>query len=539
MSAEPTPSGSVELRDYLAVFKRQLVLILAITLLGAAAAAAYTFRRTPVYESAASVLVRAITTNAFDPGSRVDQQLNMFNERQLAQSEPVAAVAAKALKTTATPAQLLEHVKVDVPANSQILRIKYQDTVPLTAQKGADAFADAYLESRETDARAQATTSQKSLQADINRFQQQATAAEKVITDPAADSAARQAAQIKLAGANNRLDQLLTRLSGYQSLDFTPGTVIAAADLPTTPASPNNRLDIGIGLLVGLFLGVVLAFVRDRTDDRLRGREDLAERLDRPVLASIPPLSKRVRQEGSLRWKRRHRNSLVTLEQPNSPAAESYRTLRTRMARLASQLDINSVMVVSAGVGEGKSTTAANLAVVLAETGKDVLLVSADLRRPRVHQFFGLSNRTGLSNLLTDGTPPDKRKRPTADGRQMASELWSVAPNLWVILSGPLPPHPSALMDSDAMRQFLKEQRDLFDFIILDCPPALVVADALALAPLADAVLVVADAKESDRDLVSRLKEEIEQVGGKMVGAVLNRSKQAGKSTYYYDTQED
>lgn len=539
MSAEPTPSGSVELRDYLSVFKRQLVLILAITLLGAAAAAAYTFRRTPVYESTASVLVRAITTNAFDPGSRVDQQLNMFNQRQLAQSEPVAAVAAKELKTTATPAQLLEHVNVDVPANSQILRIKYQDTVPQTAQKGADAFAAAYLNSREADARAQATTSQKSLQADINRFQKQATAAEKVIADPDADSATRQAAQAKLAAANNRLDQLLTQLSGYQSLDFTPGTVIAAADLPSTPASPNNRLDIGIGLLVGLFLGVVLAFVRDRTDDRLRGREDLAERLDRPVLASIPPLSKRVRPEGSLRWKRRHKNSLVTLEQPNGPAAESYRTLRTRMARLASQLDINSVMVVSAGVGEGKSTTAANLAVVLAETGKDVLLVSADLRRPRVHQFFGLSNKTGLSNLLTDGTPPDKRKRPVADGRQMASELWSVAPNLWVILSGPLPPHPSALMDSDAMRQFLKEQRDLFDFIILDCPPALVVADALALAPLADAVLVVADAKESDRDLVSRLKEEIEQVGGKIVGAVLNRSKQAGKSTYYYDTQED
>ena len=539
MSAEPAPSGSVELRDYLRVFRRQLALIVAITLLGAAAAAAYTFRRTPVYESSASVLVRAITTNAFDPGSRVDQQLNMFNQRQLAQSEPVAALAAKTLKTTATPAQLLEHVNVDVPANSQILRVRYQDTVPLTAQRGADAFAKAYLVSREADARAQATTSQKSLQKDIARFQKQASAAEKQIADPDADSATRQAAQAKLAAANNRLDQLLSQLSGFQSLDFTPGTVIAAAGLPATPASPNNRLDIGIGLLVGLFLGVVLAFVRDRTDDRLRGREDLAERLDRPVLATIPPLSKRVRQEGKLRWKRRSRNSLVTLEQPNSPAAEAYRTLRTRMARLASQLDINSVMVVSAGVGEGKSTTAANLAVVLAETGKDVLLVSADLRRPRVHQFFSLQNKSGLSNLLTDGTPPDKRKGPVADGKQMASELWSVAPNLWVVLSGPLPPHPSALMDSDSMRQFLKEQRDLFDFIVLDCPPALVVADSMALAPLADAVLVVADAKESDRDMVSRLKEELEQVGGKIVGAVLNRSKQAGKSTYYYDTQDD
>ena len=539
MSAEPTPTGSVELRDYLTVFKRQLALILAIMVLGAAAAAAYSFRRTPVYDSTSTVLVRAITTNAFDPGQRIDQQLNMFNQRQLAQSQPVAAVAGKSLETTATPTQLLEHVRVDVPANSQILRVHYRDTVPLTAQRGADAFAKAYLAFREADARTQASTSQKSIQKDVARLQKDASAAEKAISDPNADSNARQAAQARLTSINNRLQPLLAQLNGYLSLDFTPGTVIAAADLPGTPASPNHRLDVGIGLLVGLFLGVVLAFVRDRTDDRLRGREDLAERLDRPVLATIPPLSKRVRQEGKLRWSRRHRNSLVTLEQPNSPAAESYRTLRTRMARLAAQLDINSVMVVSAGVGEGKSTTAANLAVVLAETGKDVLLVSADLRRPRVHHFFSLPNKTGLSNLLTDGTPPDKRKAPLADGRQMASELWSVAPNLWVILSGPLPAHPSALMDSDAMRQFLKEQRDLFDFIILDCPPALVVADAMALAPLVDAVLVVADAKESDRNLVSRLKEEVEQVGGRIVGAVLNRSKQAGKSTYYYESHDD
>jgi capsular exopolysaccharide synthesis family protein len=538
VSAEPTPTGSVEFRDYLAVFKRQSALILALMLLGAAAAAAYTFRRTAVYESTASVLVRAITTNAFDPGQRIDQQLNMFNQRQLAQSEPVAQVAAKSLGTTATPAQLLEHVRVDVPANSQILRIHYRDTVPLTAQRGADEFGKAYLAFREADARAQAKASQTSLQRDVVRLNKQIAEAEKIISNPEATSSDRQAAQARLTSLNNRIQPLNVQLNGFLSLDFNPGTLIAAADLPSRPASPNRRLDVGIGLLVGLFLGVVLGFVRDRTDDRLRGREDLAERLDRPVLATIPPLSKRVRQDGKLGWKRRHKNSLVSLEQPNSPAAESYRTLRTRMARLASQLDINSVMVVSAGVGEGKSTTAANLAVVLAETGKDVLLVSADLRRPRVHQFFGLPNKSGLSNLLTDGTPPDKRRGRMADGRLMASELWSVAPNLWVVLSGPLPPHPSALMDSDPMRQFLKEQRDLFDFIVLDCPPALVVADALALAPLADAVLVVADAKESDRDAVTRLRDEIEQVGGKIVGAVLNRSKQAGKSAYYYEAQD-
>jgi polysaccharide biosynthesis transport protein len=518
VGAEPTPSGSVELRDYLAVLRRRLVVIVAVALLGAGAAAAWTLRRTPVYESTASVLVRAITTNAFDPGQRIDQQLNMFNQRQLAQSEPVAAAAARSLSTTATPAQLLEHVQVDVPANSQILRVRYRDTVPQTAQRGADAFAKAYLAFREADARAQAKASQTSLLRDVARLNNQIAEAEKVIRSTRATASDRQAAQARLTSLNNRLQPLNVQLNGFLSLDFTPGTVIAAAALPGRPASPNRRLDIAIGLLVGLFLGMVLGFVRDRTDDRLRGRADLAERLDRPVLAAVPPLSRRVRH-GRLRWRPRG-NSLVTLEQPDSPAAESYRTLRARMARLASQLDITSVMVVSAGVGEGKSTTAANLAVVLAETGKDVLLVSADLRRPRVHQFFGLPNTSGLSGLLTDGG-------------QAAPELWSVAPNLRVLLSGPAPAHPSALLDADPMRQFLKEQRDRFDFIVLDCPPALVVADALALAPLVDAVLVVADARRSDRELVGRMREELDQVGGRIVGAVLNRSRQAGRNGYY------
>jgi len=151
---------------------------------------------------------------------------------------------------------------------------------------------------------------------------------------------------------------------------------------------------------------------------------------------------------------------------------------------------------------------------------------------------LSLLTRVPPKPTMTDSSVAPRRAAPGAYPRQMASELWSVSPNLWVILSGPLPPHPSALMDSDAMRQFLKEQRDLFDFIILDCPPALVVADAMALAPLTDAVLVVADAKESDREAVSRLREELEQVGGKVVGAVLNRSKQATKSSYYYDPQD-
>ena len=183
MSGGPTPAGSVEFRDYLTVFKRQFVLILAVVVLGGVAAGAYSFRRTPLYESTASVLVRAITTNAFDPGQRVDQQLNMFNQRQLALSEPVAAVAAKQLGTTATPQQLIKHVAADVPANSQIVRIHYRDTVPLSAQRGADAFAKAYLAFREAEARTQAAASQRTLQKDIGRLQQELTRAEAIVAE--------------------------------------------------------------------------------------------------------------------------------------------------------------------------------------------------------------------------------------------------------------------------------------------------------------------------------------------------------------------
>jgi succinoglycan biosynthesis transport protein ExoP len=537
VTAEPMATGSVELGDYLRVVRRQFALILALAVLGAAAAAAYSFRRTAVYESSVSVLVRPITTNAFDPGQRVDQQLNMNNQRQIALSEPVAALAAKLLATKVSPAALLEHVAADVPQNSQIVRIHYRDTVPLSAQRAAEAFAKAYLSFRQTDAERQAKTTRQGLVDDIAGLQKQADAAQKAATDENATSAARAAANARYGALNNRIQGLQNQLTAYIGLDFTPGTVIDAADLPSRPASPKHQLDLGIGLFLGLFLGVALAFVRDRTDDRLRGREDLAERLDRPVLAVIPPLSRWRRRDRPRGLKRRNRRGLVTLDQPNGPHAESYRTLRTRTARLAATLDINSIMVVSADVGEGKSTTAANLAVALAESGKDVLLVSADLRRPRVHQYFSLQNRSGLSNLLVDNHAP--KQRTGAAAKQTAGELWSVAPNLWVLLSGPLPPHPSTLMDSDAMRQFLKEQRDLFDFIILDCPPALVVADALALAPLVDAVLVVADARESNRDRVSRLREELDEVGGRIVGAVLNRSRQGHTSSYYYDQRDE
>jgi len=535
MNMEPT--GSLELGDYLTVLRRQWPLLVLVTLLAVGVATVWSFRQTPVYQATASVLVNPLSASPNPPAARPDQLINMTNEKQLVLSAAVAKGAGDSLRSSATPDELLEHVSAEVPADSQILKISYRDTVPQTAQRGANAFARAYLDYRGDAVKTQVDRVRKTLTDQLNDLSAKKRENEEIASNPNAPEEERRTAQASSTVYSSQLNNVNQQLLALEQLDLSPGRVIQPAAVPTEPASPRYLLNMGAAAFVGLVLAMAVAFVRDRSDDRLRGREDLAERLDRPVLASIPKLSRWKRRPGRLAWTRRDPFAPVFLDEPASAAAEAYRTLRTRVARLAAQLDVNSIMVVSPNVGEGKSTTAANLAVALAESGSEVLLVSADLRRPRVHQFFGLPNKSGLANILVDGAPDG----PPVDGLRShtASELWSVGAHLWAILSGPHVGNASSLMDSDAMKEFLKEQRDLFDFVILDCAPALVVADSLALAPLVDAVLVVADAKETRRTAISQLREQLEHVDGKLIGAVLNRAPKSHLTSNSYYSYED
>jgi non-specific protein-tyrosine kinase len=542
MSTEPDLARSVELSDYLGILRRRWLLIVVVLALAGAAAALWSLQRVPSYLATTSILIQPITSDQFGGQVRPDQLLNMTNEERVVLSTPVAAKAVAALRATATPEQLLERVSVDVPAESQILAIHFSDPVPHTAQRGADEVAKAYLEVRSSGVRRQIRASVANLERQIQVLGEQRQVQSAILSRSSATPAQLQSAQALKDTLSQRITSLDQKIADLQQLNASPGAIIQPAVLPTTRASPNHKVDLGIGLAIGMLLGVGAALVRDRSDFRLRGYADLSSLLDRPVLARIPPFP---RWERSSRFGRRRRSesTLITVQQPNGAIAEAYRMLRIRLARLASQLDIKTVMVASAGVGEGKSTTAANLAVVMAESGRNVLVVSADLRRPSLHEFFSLPNRSGLSNLLLEAndalldangakTPPSED-----EGTQLTSYVWSLTPNLWAIPSGPPPPHPSTLMDSNAMRQFLKVLRDLYDIILVDCPPALVVADSLALAPLVDAILVVADAKKSSRSAVSQLGELLQQVGGTVVGSVLNRSRQPSGVDYYREDE--
>ena len=510
----------------LPVVRRHWRLIAFVALLGLAVAVVWSLRRTPIYESTASVLVSTTATPTAEGDGR--GQLSMHDEEQVVRSTAVAGIVKQRFQTSATPEQLLRYVSVETSGGSRILRISFSHPVPATAVTGADAFAAAYLDYRRQAVGANVRGLIDNLTRDVADLTAKKEAQEAILAPGSQATTEERDAALTLREAySSRIAEINRQLTALRQAKVDPGSVLRPATPPSRSTGSLTR-NAGTGMALGLLLGLAAAFVYDRADRRLRGRDDLAELLDKPVLTLIPPLA---------RWPRslagRHRpQPLAVRDSPTSNAAEAYRVLQSRLAFLADQLGTTSIMVTSAAPDEGKSTTAANLALALAETGRDVLLISADLRRPRLHRLFDLPHSSGLGELLSERRLDSQTEEASA---RITSELWSVAKHLWVLVSRPEPPEVTALLGSEAMRRLLDSQRPCFDFIVLDCPPVLGAADATALAPLVDAVLVVADRPSTDRQAVVQLREQLEEVGGRIVGAVLNRDR-SDRVGYQYGT---
>lgn len=213
---------------------------------------------------------------------------------------------------------------------------------------------------------------------------------------------------------------------------------------------------------------------------------------------------------------------LITISSPKSPIAEAYRTLRTNIQYSSIDKKIQVVCVTSSGPSEGKSTIAANLAVVTAQAGKKTLLIDCDQRKPRQHKLFNISNMTGLSNLLADET-----------GIAEAVQKTDIE-NLMVLPAGTRPPNPSELLSSEKMRNLIGSLREKLNFIIIDTPPLLMVTDAQLLSGYTDGYLLAVASGEAEREAVAKARELLENVNGKILGAVLNKLKVEEKGYYAY-----
>jgi protein-tyrosine kinase len=216
------------------------------------------------------------------------------------------------------------------------------------------------------------------------------------------------------------------------------------------------------------------------------------------------------------------KRNLIAHNDPRSPIAEQYRTLRTNIQFSAVDETIRSIMVTSAGPGEGKSTTAANLAIVFAQQGKSVLMVDADLRKPTAHYTFQVDNHIGLTNVLT--------KQSSLRSAVSTTEI----EHLSVMPSGPIPPNPAELLGSRMMEEFLKEAYEQFDLVIFDTPPVLAVTDGQILANRCDGTVLVVSSGITEVEAAAKAKDQLDSANARILGVLLNRKKASDTHYYYY-----
>ncbi|HEY0101586.1 MAG TPA: polysaccharide biosynthesis tyrosine autokinase [Pyrinomonadaceae bacterium] len=325
-----------------------------------------------------------------------------------------------------------------------------------------------------------------------------------------------------------------TALQGKKEFDVsgneTPNNITVS-----TPArraeivGPPRVRNILLGLLLSLAAGIGLAFLLDYLDDTLKSIEDVDRHIHLPTLALIPaPRAERRFMPAraalaSPPGGEAPPTALALIEEKRSPVAEAYRHLRTSLLLSSAGQPPKTVLVTSSQPSEGKTTTAVNTAVMLAQTGAEVLILDCDLRRPRIHAHFGLQNTRGVTNYLS--------------GEANISSLiqeYDKLPNLKIITSGPVPPNSAELLGSEEMRRLLVLLSDNFTHIIIDSPPAISFTDASILSTMVDGVMLVVHGGRSSRAVVRRAKQQLLDVGAHIYGIVLNNVKLESSDYYYY-----
>ncbi len=300
--------------------------------------------------------------------------------------------------------------------------------------------------------------------------------------------------------------------------------VVDEAVVPTAPVKPRKLLNTAIAGILGFFVAVGATFILEQMDTTLKTVQEVEQLVSTPVLGTIPDfnLTQRKRKRSIGKRQDNESSDLIMYYDPRSPISEAFRTLRTNLEFVSPGAPLKSILVSSAGPEEGKSMVAANLAISLAQTGKQVILVDADMRKPTQHKLFSLENRAGLTTLLV--------RDPEQDVRQETP-----VPGLSIITGGPIPPNPSELLTSNNMGTVIDSLARNADIVIYDSPPMAVVSDALILSPKLDGVLVVVRLGTTSREAAKRTRGLLKTSRSRVLGIVVNEvAHRHGYGSYYY-----
>ncbi len=514
----------MELRQYWDLFKKWLWLIALTTIIAGAAAFFFSSRQTPIYRASVRLLVSQSVSNSasmqYADILAAERLSSTYAQMLTARPMLEAAIAKAGLEGVVTPEELAGSISVQPVRDTQLIDLHVEHPDPVVAAKLANTLPEVFVEFTNQQQTARYQELKQSLQTQLEQLSEEIQATDSRLqqlgdaTD-AETTSRRTILEDRLAQYRSTYGNVLAqleniRLAEANALDTI--TVVEPATPPEHPVRPRVLMNTFLAVIVGGMIGLGAAFLIEYLDDTVKTPDDISR------ISNVSTL-------GIIAKSKRGDDGIVALEDPRSPIAEAYRTVRTGIQFASIDKPLRTLVVTSAGPGEGKSTTAANLAVVIAQAGKKVVLIDADLRKPTQHKRWKLPNTVGLTGaLLMDELSDnlDYLLTPTQ------------VENLWLLTSGQLPHNPSELLGSHKLLELTEYLLRSYDILIFDSPPALAVTDPVVLGRNMDGVIVVVDSGSTREPALVHVLSEMEKVSANVIGIVLNRYRRGRSAGYYY-----
>jgi capsular exopolysaccharide synthesis family protein len=487
---------------FVARIRRRKLIVLLCLIITPIAAYVFSASQEKQYSGSASLLFRdpgfdqkVFGSSALPPST--DPAREGATNVKLVSLEVVASRTARQLGGISGPT-IKRKVKTEAEGQSDVVAITATDPDPRRAARIANTFAEQYIGFRRAADRSKIRAAQDLVRGQLNQL----------------PPAQRQ--------GDGKAQSLLQQLDVLGSLQTGNAELVQRAQVPTSPSSPRTMRDVVVAVFLGLLLGLAAALLLERLDRRLRDPSELEAIYDRPVLAAVAESKSLSRARSSL-------------ERLGSGEREAFRMLRANLRYFNVDHDVNAVLVTSAEPGDGKTTVAWNLATAAADAGGRVLLIEADLRHPGISDGLGMRGARGLSTVLAGESSLESAVQEVSiPDRQNARTVRT----LEVLLSGPLPPNPTDLLESDRMRELIAMAGREYEFVVIDTPPLAVVSDAIPLIKDVDGIIVVGRLGKTNRDASVGLRKQLENLRAPLLGIVINglKSDSAGYGYGYGET---
>ena len=510
-------SFSDDFRRYFALIWRWWWMIGLATLLAAVTAYLVSQRMTPIYQASTTLLINEASANrTTDYTSILTSERLARTYTEMLSKKPVLQAVIDDLGLKLEIKDLLKMISVELVRDTQLIEVKVENPDPVLASDIANRLVAKFAEQTQALQASRYASSKQNLEDQLTRIDEQIQTTSKQINSLGTGTEANPERDRLEAALAQYRQTYASLLQSYEQVRVaeagsTSNVVqIDPATTPETPIRPRPLRNAALAGAVGLFMAIGIVFLIEALDDTIKGPEDIVRIIGLPVLGLI------IRYETN-------EGMLITIAEPRSPVSESFRSVRTNLQFTSVDKPIRTLLITSPSPSDGKTTIAANLGVVIAQNGKRVALIDADLRRPNIHKVFDIPNRMGLSGLFV-------MPEVNLDG----SLQKTITEGLYTLPAGDVPPNPAELLGSEKLSEILRLVSEKADMVIIDSPPIVAVTDSAVLAHRVDGVILVVKPGVTKIAAARQAFEQLNRVGANVVGVILNEVDFAQSRYHYY-----